>query len=241
MRSRTNNARLPSNDKKRLPKDESRLRISPVGKEEATFKRSPFLLVTFSSLRGDFRFSKHYEGMSKLKSKTRMTKLKSKTRFGKAESQNPPSKTFYFNATDRVSRTPRPFQGTGEGGPAMNNPIDAANAFALTFPENSWQRAAVVLMTVEACGRKSAKRIRWLTYKLAEAGYPQIRSSDFRKKVVLPSRKPGTRCFICQCRAGFYIPLTKEDAQLMDDYCAKRIAQSTAILNALETYRALIS
>jgi len=118
----------------------------------------------------------------------------------------------------------------------MNNPIDAANAFALTFPENSWQRAAVVLMTVEACGQKNAKRIRWLTSKLVEAGYPQIRSSDFRKKVILPSRKPGTRCFICQCRAGFYIALTKEDLQPMCDFYAKRLAKWTHKRNALTRF-----
>lgn len=116
------------------------------------------------------------------------------------------------------------------------NPIANATALALTFPENSWQRAALMLMTVEACGRKNAKRIRWLTHKLAEAGYPRITSSDFRREVVLSSRKFGTRCYICSSRKGIYIPVTREDTQPMSDFFTKRVAQLTALHSALKTF-----
>jgi hypothetical protein len=114
--------------------------------------------------------------------------------------------------------------------------ITGALNYALTFQTGSWKSKLVNRLTYFALGRENAKPWGWLKNEI-----PEIPSKEaMQNMVVIPSRKSGTKCFICSCNAGYYIPVSDDDIKAMEDFYTTRIAQETYHLNVLRTWAATV-
>jgi hypothetical protein len=119
----------------------------------------------------------------------------------------------------------------------FTDPLEGAIALALEFKGGTWQRRVVDLLIAGARGRENAKTVDWIIAGLEpEFGQNRRWSNDIQHKVIKVSRKSGTACFICSCRKGYYLALTKADTEPMMDFYTERLAQETINRAALQTF-----
>lgn len=80
----------------------------------------------------------------------------------------------------------------------------------------------MTVLKTSAVGRENSKPIKWI---LEQLNVPGLTREDIQNHVICPSRKEGTKCFICTWHKGVFLPKNRDDALAMLDFYETRIAQ----------------
>jgi hypothetical protein len=114
--------------------------------------------------------------------------------------------------------------------------IDAAADFLEELEEGTAERAILEYLLANAVGHKNAKTWREIYSHLVRTGKPTCSKNKFQNGLVKQSR--ATKLFIASHdhppALGFFIIVTREDAEFMHNFYCTRLAAESANLTKLE-------